>query len=53
MSYFGATVVVGSGGALLKYSRGQIIRPGIDTKWCEKFAGLDCQVCIQEDIGRI
>lgn len=41
------------GGALLIYSLGQIIRPGIDTKWREKCTGLDCQACIQEEIGRI
>lgn len=29
---------------------GQIIRPGIDTKWGENVLVLDCQVCKQEEI---
>lgn len=29
--------------ALLTYSRGQIIRQGIDTKWGENMLVLDCQ----------
>lgn len=37
------------GGALLTNSRGQIIRPGIDTKWGEIVLVLDCQVCKQEE----
>lgn len=37
-------------GALLIYSRGQIIRPGIDTKWGENVLVLDCQVCKQGEI---
>lgn len=28
---------------MLTYSRGQIIRPGIDTKWGENVLVLDCQ----------
>lgn len=51
MSCFGTTSVVKSWDAWLTYSRGQITRPGIDTKWWgENVLVLDCQVCKREEI---